>query len=77
MLIMALARLGRGQVDAILKRQGSVDGLPLQPGGNEEAHQIRNHQRDDDGIVARRLKDHHHRGHGSTHDAGEGRAHAD
>ena len=57
--------LRRGQVDAVLHRQRFVDGLVLQSRGDEEAHQVRDHQRDDDRIVLGHLEDHQHGGHGA------------
>src|SRR5664279_5372617 len=50
-LTLTLAGLRRWQVYAVLYCKGLVDGLQLKSRGNEKAHQISNHQRDDNRVV--------------------------
>ena len=71
------ARFGGGQVNAVLIGQDFVDGLRLQPRRDEQAHQIGNHQGNDDGIIAGDFKNHQDGSHGRANDASEGRAHSD
>ena len=72
-----IARFARGQIDAFLVRQRFVNGLALQTVGHQERDEIRDHERHDDGVVARHFEDHDHRSERRTDDAGEGRSHAD
>ena len=64
-------------MDTILNSERLVNRYALKPGRNEQAHQVGDHQRNDDGIVLRHFEDHEHRGHGSTNDTGKHGAHPD
>ena len=46
-------RCAPGQIDSILLGQRLVNGVGLQLAGDKEANEVRDHQRDDDRIVAR------------------------
>ena len=71
------ARFPGRQKHAFLQGQRFINRLRLQLAGNDEADQIRNHQRHDDRIIARHFEDHDHGGQRRANDAGERRAHAD
>src|SRR5208282_3149255 len=76
-LAFEAARMGAGQVNAVLAREDIIDGFMLEARGNEITNEVRDHEGDDDRIVTRYLKDQHHRSHGSAHDSSKRRAHAD
>ena len=57
-------------------RERLVNRLALQLLGNEERNQVRDHQRHDDGIVARQLEDHDHRSQRRPDDPGERGSHS-
>src|SRR5215475_11097491 len=48
------------QVNAVLKRERLVDGLSLQAKRDVKAHEVGNHERHDDGIIARHFENHDH-----------------
>ena len=62
--------------DAVLPGQGFIDRQALQLLRQDVAAHVGDHQRHDDGVVARDLENHDDAGHRGAHDAGEGRAHA-
>ena len=64
-------------MDTILNRQSFIDRSPLQSRGNEQAHEIRDHQRHDDSVVLGHLENHQHGSHRRSHNPSERRAHAD
>src|SRR5437016_1293885 len=71
-----LARGGARQVNSILTGQHIVDRFMLQTRGDEETHEIRNHEGDNYGVVLRRFKDHQYRSHRGPDDAGKKSSHA-
>src|SRR5208283_5735565 len=72
-LAFEAARMGAGEVNAVLARENFVDGFFLEARRDKKTDEVGDHEGDDDGVVARSLKDHHDRGHGSANDSGEGR----
>src|SRR5213595_2958266 len=64
-------------MNSVLKRESFVNRRMLQLARDDEAHHISNHERYDDCVVSRQLKDHEHRGKWNANDAGETCAHAD
>ena len=61
----------------VLMSERFIDRFLLQLIRDEEGDQVRDHERNDDGIIPRDLENHDHRSHGGPHDSREGRSHAD
>jgi len=61
---------------AILSGERFIYGFGLEARRDKETDEIGNHQRHNDGIIARHLEDHDDGRHRDADNAGEGRAHA-
>src|SRR5208337_4731963 len=60
-----------GKMEPVLMLESFVDRLFLQTVGNVKADEVRDHERDDDGVVARHFENHDDGGEGHADDAGE------
>src|SRR4030095_17253560 len=63
-------------MDSVLVRKNFVDRQLLKTRSDEETDEVGDHQRNEDGIISRDFKNHHHAGHWRTDNSSERRPHA-